>query len=189
MKDIRILGVDDSHFTPHTKGRVMLIGVVMRSSNYIDGFLKREIDIDGIDATDEIIHMLVGKYERDIRVVMTQGITFGGFNVIDVERIHRETGKAVLVISRKMPNLESMDKALKMHFPDWKERVELIRKVEIEKVRNGEWDIYVQRVGLDRKEAEEIIKKFTVRGAIPEPVRVAHLVASALYFGESRGKP
>ncbi len=189
MKDIRVVGIDDSHFKPHTEGKVTLIGVVMRSSKYIDGFLKGEIEIDGMDSTDVIIKMVRGKYEKDIRVIMTQGITFGGFNVLDVERLYKETGKSVIVISRKMPDLESMERALREHFLDWEERVKLINEVNIEKLKNGEFEIYVQRVGIDKENTKEIIRKFTIRGAIPEPVRVAHLAASALHFGESRGKP
>jgi len=38
------------------------------------------------------------------------------------------------------------------------------------------------------KEAKEIIKLSTIRGVIPEPIRVAHLIASGITRGESYGK-
>ncbi|MFW5904386.1 MAG: DUF99 domain-containing protein, partial [Candidatus Saliniplasma sp.] len=36
---------------------------------------------------------------------------------------------------------------------------------------------------------ERIIKLFTIRGRIPEPIRISHIVASGIVRGESRGKP
>ena len=38
----------------------------------------------------------------------------------------------------------------------------------------------VQRMGLTTAEAEAIVERFAINGYMPEPVRVAHLVASAL---------
>ncbi|MDD5779140.1 MAG: DUF99 family protein [Candidatus Thermoplasmatota archaeon] len=38
------------------------------------------------------------------------------------------------------------------------------------------------------EEATEILKISIVRGAIPEPIRVAHLIATGIKTGESYGK-
>ncbi len=186
---IRALGVDDSYFVPHRPGKVPLVGAVLRMPNYFEGVLLREIEVDGLNSTEAIIDMLQSKYKKQIRIIFTQGITFGGFNVVDLERVHRETGVPVVVISRKEPNLGKIEEALKKHFNDWKDRMNLIRKYPLERVKNGNFHIYIQRVGISEKEALFAIKNFTVKGAIPEPLRVAHLIASALHFGESRGKP
>ena len=188
MKDIRILGVDDSHFDPHTHGKVPILGVVMRSSLYIDGFLKRDIEIDGTDATERIIDMICGKYRRDIRVLMTQGITFGGFNIINASQIYDETGVAVIVLSRKMQNIKNMEDALLKHFTDSANRIALLKALPIEPLQNDEHKIWIQRIGIDKEPANKLIKKTTIRGAVPEPLRVAHLIASAIYFGESKGR-
>jgi len=37
------------------------------------------------------------------------------------------------------------------------------------------------------EDAEEIIRLSTTRSAIPEPVRVAHLIAAGVVTGESKG--
>jgi hypothetical protein len=161
----------------------------MRLSGYIDGFLKRTIAVDGLDVTERLLEMMNSKYGRDIRIVMTQGITFGGFNVLDIRRFARCSGTAVIVISRKRPNIESMRAALEKHFEDWEYRYSLLTAVPIEEVNNGEHTLWIQRVGISYDDAIYVLRKSTVRGAIPEPVRIAHLVASAMHFGESRGKP
>ena len=190
MKNIRVLGIDDAYFVPHKKGETYIVGVVMRLTFYVEGFMLREIAVDGMDVTKVLTSMInESKYRNDIKIVMTQGITFGGFNILDLHALHESTGKPIIVVLRKMPDIESMVFALKSHFHDWRERAELLKKVNIEKVKNGRYDVYIQRVGIEKNEAIRIIRKSTIRGAIPEPIRVAHLFASSLKLGESRGKP
>ncbi len=188
MKNIRALGIDDSYFVPHRRGKVDLVGVVMRKTYYIDGFLIRKIDVDGMDSTEKIIDMVESKYNNDIKIVMTQGITFGGFNIFDIGEFYEKTNKPVIVISRKKPDMESIITALKSHFDDWERRVNLISSYEIKRIKNGDYKIYIQHEGIIMEDAEKIIREFTIRGAIPEPLRVAHLLASSLHFGESKGK-
>ncbi len=189
MKNIRILGVDDAYFVSHSTGRVKIVGVVMRLSTYIDGFLLRDVEIDGRDSAERIADMFNSKYGKDIHVVMTQGITLGGFNIIDIDVLHSLTRAAVIVVSRKQPDFEAIRDALRSNFEDWKERWELIERYPIEMIENAEGKLWIQRAGISMFEVKEIISKTTIRGVIPEPVRVAHLVASALHFGESKGKP
>jgi endonuclease V-like protein UPF0215 family len=71
---------------------------------------------------------------------------------------------------------------------DWKDRLNLIKKGRLHRVETNHNPIYVKCVGLTIKEAKEIIKISTIRGVIPEPIRVAHLIASGLKRGESYGK-
>ena len=80
-------------------------------------------------------------------------------------------------------------KALK-NLPDWRERWALIKKVgkiyEI-KTKKRKSPIYIQPVGLKLTDAKQIIELTRGRSAIPEPVRVAHMIATAFVKGESHG--
>jgi len=40
--------------------------------------------------------------------------------------------------------------------------------------------LFVQRVGISAEDAKRVLAKLAVSGRLPEPVRIAHLVASAL---------
>ena len=188
-KYIRALGIDDSYFVPHQPGYTSLVGVLVRAPNYLEGMLLRKIEVDGLDATDAILDMLSSKYGKQVRVIFTQGITFGGFNIIDIERIWKETTIPIIVVSRKEPDMKRIEEELKKHFEDWERRMEMLKKYPLIKIKNGRFLLHVQYAGLEKIEVESIISQFTVRGAIPEPLRIAHLIASSLYFGESRGKP
>ena len=48
--------------------------------------------------------------------------------------------------------------------------------------------MYIQIAGVSLEEGEKYLKAATIKGNMPEAVRIAHLVASAIIHGESRGK-
>lgn len=184
MKEkIRALGVDDSPFSRNAE-KSYLVGSVVRERNYLEGIMIRKITVDGMDSTDAILEMLEGKFRDQVKVVFTNGITFAGFNVADIERIYTETGIPVITVVRKKPSMEDIEEALRKHFYDWENRLKLMRKFRIIEI-NG---VYVQGAGIDEDSMGKIMQQFTVRGKIPEPVRISHMVGSALVFGYSKRK-
>ena len=186
-KEIRILGIDDMPF-PFNDEKTGIVGVVMRGGTYLEGVLKSEVEIDGRDASDAIINMVKNsRHAGQLKIIMVDGVALGGFNVIDGEKIYNETNLPVITVTREKPNMRKMEEALKKHFDDWKERLEIINKGEMHEIKLG-YTIYSKFFGIDEKEGKEIIKLATIRGAIPEPVRVAHLIATGIKKGESKGR-
>lgn len=186
--EIRILGIDDSALLNE---KVMIVGAVFRGGDWIDGVLRSEITRDGLDATGVISSMIKkSKHYSQLRIIMLDGVTYGGFNVVDIEELYRETGLPVIVVMRSYPDFEKIRAALR-HFPDGETRWEIIKKAgEIEKLvtgRNGTL-IYIQKAGIGAKSAEKVIRLTSIRSNIPEPLRVAHLIATGITLGESRGK-
>jgi len=185
--EIRVVGFDDGTFSFSSKlkrNKTLLFGVVMKSSKEVVGAVSRWITVDGTDATEKLIDAVVNSRFKDLGVIMLKGITYGGFNVVDLEALHRETGLPVIVVVRKRPDLKAMELALRKHFPDWEERVKLLRKAPplLEMIPGK---LYVQVVGLEPETAFEVVKVTTRTGLIPEPLRLAHIVASAVMTGES----
>ncbi len=188
-KEIRILGVDDAPFTPHTTQPVMLIATIFRAGHWLDGVLRTFITGDGRNSTQQIISMVNNTRHKDqIGVIMLDGITFGGFNIANIRKIFEATKLPVIVVMRKYPNLTKIKKALK-RFPDWKERWnDVLDAGEIYKIKNiSEDDLYIQTCGIDLDDAEKIVKLSTTRSAIPEPLRAAHIIAAGVITGESKG--
>jgi len=187
-REIRILGIDDSALINE---KVMIVGAVFRGGDWMDGVLRSDITKDGLDATDVICRMILrSKHYGQIRAVMLDGITYAGFNVVDIEKIYRETGIPVIVVMRSKPDFEKIKSALK-YFPDGEERWTIIERAgEIEKVagERGKGSIYIQRAGISLESVSKIIRLTSIRSNIPEPLRVAHLIATGIILGESRGK-
>jgi len=189
-KEIRIIGFDDGPFIPKSKGKVPVVGVIYRGGNYLDGILKTEVKIDGIDSTKKLIDIInSSRHKEQLRIIILDGITVGGFNLIDIKKLNKKTNLPVLVINRKKPEITKFKNALK-NFKNYKKRLEIMENagetkvLKIEKHKN----LYYQCIGLDKNEIEKIIKMSCIHSLIPEPLRVAHLIASAIVKGESKGR-
>ena len=189
MKDqIRVLGIDDGPFKFDQK-KVIIIGVIMRPPQYIEGICRSEVAVDGSDANSVIEKMIKNSnYKDQLRLIMLDGVALGGFNVVDIEKLYHATEIPVTTISRNEPDLEVIKKTLKTHFSDWKERWNSIEKLEMVKVHTNYNPIYIKSIGLNNSEVQRYIKLTTVRGVLPEPIRVAHLIATAMVKGESAGR-
>jgi endonuclease V-like protein UPF0215 family len=187
-KQIRLLGIDDSPFTFNDKYGVV-IGVVMRGGDYIECVLRDQVSIDGDDATFVCKEMVENtRHKKQLKAVLLDGIALGGFNVVDIDDLFTNTNIPVITITRDKPNFDKIKKALQKNFEDWKKRWNMLSRGELHEVRTGYNPIYVKCVGINIEEAKEIIKLSTIRGVIPEPIRVAHLIASGVTRGESYGK-
>ncbi|MCO6040903.1 DUF99 family protein [Thermococcus alcaliphilus] len=185
---IRVIGFDDGTFSFKSKlrkGRTILVGVVMKGSQDVVGVVTRWIEIDGKDSTEKMIDAVNNSRFKDLRVIMLKGITYAGFNVVDVERLSKETGLPVIIVIRKKPDLRAMEDALRKHFSDADERIALLRKAgEIRELIPGK--VFYQAYGIPPHQAEEIIKLTQKSSLIPEPLRLAHMIASAVITGESK---
>lgn len=187
-QQIRLLGVDDSPFT-FTEKYATVIGVVMRGGEYLEGVMRNQVSVDGTDATYICKEMIENtRHRKQLKAMMLDGIALGGFNVVDIEEIYVSTKLPVITITRDKPDFEKIKLALQKNFEDWNERFDLMKKGELHKVKTPHNPIYVKSVGISIEETKEIIKLSTIRGAVPEPIRVAHLIASGIVKGESYGK-
>ena len=182
-REIRIVGVDDGVFVPHSKGLADVIGVVFRGGYWLDGVMKTEITIDGMDATEKIGGMIsASPHYAQIRVIMLDGVTFAGFNVVDISELSALTRLPVIAVTRDEPDFEDIRKAL-THLPEGPERWRILENESTllrVRSRKGEEPIYMQVAGVSKEDAEKIVKEASTRSNVPEPLRVAHLIASGL---------
>ncbi|WP_440952787.1 endonuclease dU [Methanococcoides sp. FTZ1] len=186
--EIRILGIDDSALI---RDNILIVGAFFRGGQWLDGVMRSEITRDGMDATDRIIGMVTSsKHYGQIRVIMLDGVTYGGFNPVDIVRLNGETGIPVIVLMREVPDLEKIKKAL-CHLPDADKRLQLILsagKVIKTISKDVSNPVFIQCAGIEPCLACDIVRMSATRGNIPEPLRVAHLIATGMICGESRGK-
>jgi len=204
--EIRIIGWDDGPFESHRtegsgaaenqgfssvrkKGKVVLVGVIFRGGNFFDGILKTEVDIDGFDSTEKIADAILKSKYGDLRIIMLDGITFGGYNVVDIKELCEKTGMPVIVVNRKKPDLEKFKAGMK-NLPDYEKRLKAVKSAGefyYAHLQSGK-RLCFQKCGIEAKDAEEIIRISSKHAAMPEPLRVAHLIASGFVLGESVGR-
>ena len=185
-KEIRILGIDDSSllFDP-----VLVVGAFFRGNSWLDGVMRCYVKKDGTDATDNIAQMvLLSKHRSQIKVILLDGITFAGFNIVDIDSLYEMTGIPVIVVMRSMPDIDLIRKALE-NLDDGIYRYSLIlRAGDIKKVNGPKGSVYVQFRGIDSAAVEKIVEMTSTRSIVPEPLRVAHMIATGIVCGESRGR-
>ena len=186
-KGFRTLGVSES-FVKGVSEKSILAGVVMRADMMIDGFTFSRATVGGLDATDKILEMYKSLNRDDINLLMLNGCVISWYNVIDLHRVSDETGLPLICVTYN--ESAGLERYFKEYFPDdWMTRVEIYR-------RNRErtaitlstgHTVYIRFIGMSIEEAKGVLNKFTSHGSVPEPLRVARLLARALIKDLSLG--
>lgn len=181
--EIRVLGVDDGVFTPHAMGLVPVVGVVFRGGYWLDGVMHTKVEVDGFDAAEKIASMIINSpHHKQLRVIMLNGVTFAGFNVVSIKELNRETKLPVIAVTRERPNFTEIQEALK-NLPKSEERWNAIKGAgEIFEVftRSKKEKVYMHVSGILEEDARKILRLTSTRSSIPEALRVAHLIASGI---------
>lgn len=187
MKDeARFLAVDDAPFG-RGDATVPIVGVVSKGASYVEGVLVSRAQVDGDDGTRAILKLVRrSRFRPLLRGLLLNGIFVGGFNLVDVERVHEATKLPVIALVRSAPRPARVRRAVQAAFDDWEPR--WARIAELEPVRLPGVRLWATVRGVGLREAARIVSGLTVRGHVPEPLRLAHVIASGLVRGESRGK-
>lgn len=177
-----LIGVEDGSFHAFRLQRTQkcLLCVVKMVEHKIAAIKASHITVDGLDSTQVLSEML---QDMSFEAIILGGITFAGFNIIDSHEIHQTFSKPIIIFTRDRPNNIAMRDALKKHFDDWKERwniIESLGPIYTTHTRVDEAPVYFEVVGAEPLWAEEVLRSSAILCRIPEPVRVARLVARGL---------
>jgi len=180
------IALDDAPFPRSHRGDVPIVGIAC-SNLRVEGVLRSKVRRDGADSTRAIAEMVrSSRFFAHNRLVLMEGIAVAGFNVVDIHGLSKDLGMAVLVVSKKNPNLEAIEIALLERVRGGKRKWRLIQEAgPMEPMEN----LFVQRAGISVDETKNVLSRLAVFGRLPEPVRLAHLVASALALPGSIPKP
>ena len=179
---VRTIGIDDGPFERSGRGDVLVAGAIYCGGDTFDGLLTTRIRKDGWNSTSRILAMLrESKFLPQLHYIMIDGIDLGGFNIVDINRLHAETGLKVLAIARKKPDLGAIRRALRRVSLPEKRWDLLLRAGEIHRIGK----LHCQLAGIDPEEASELLSLTCTRSHIPEPLRAAHLIAGGIITGQS----
>jgi hypothetical protein len=178
------VGLDDGPSTkdqkiPPDHRRASLVAVWFNGLT-IDDMRLSALHVDALDVTEVILH-LVSRTRTD--VMFLSGASFAGFNIVDSRRLYTSLRIPIIIVSRDKPNNASVKRALKKHFADWKKRWALVRglgKIHAFAPKASEQPLYFEAVGVSASKARMIIRAYCVTSRVPEPIRVAGIVAKGL---------
>lgn len=177
-KAIRALGIAES-FRKNAKFSA-LAGVVMRSDLIIDGFVYGKATVEGDDSTEQIMRMFSLLGRKDVNLIMLQGCVISLYNIIDVDQLSEKTRTPVVCLT--FGESSGIEGAIRHHFPEAHEKkVESYRRLgaRTRVVLKTGHSVYVRTSNIDENSTEKVLNLFTLQGSLPEPVRVAKLLARA----------
>lgn len=180
-KAIRCFGVAES-FRKGVLPYSILSGVVMRADLVIDGFSFGKATLGGDDATDSILNMFQILNRRDINIIMLGGTVISLFNIIDVDRLYNSLSVPVISVTYNVS--EGLEPHILHHFKgkDYERKIEAYKRLGERKkifLHTGKY-VFIRCAGIGEEDALSVINKFTLQGAVPEPIRVARLISRSI---------
>ena len=148
------------------------------------GLLHGFFTVDGLDATEVIVGLVRAAQRRGyrLRALLLDTVVYAGFNVAEPWRIHGETRVPVIVVYWYPPRRGAVERALRLHFRDWRRRLEVLERVwgDLREVPCPRGGLLVAGYGVDPGEAWRIVCGLQLFTRHPEPLYTAHTVASEL---------
>lgn len=163
-REIRVLGVAVK--PSGDGGHLHVVGVVFRGRHWLDGVMRTTAH--ELDITDRLVDMIIASpHHPQIRVLLLNDALIEGGASIDPYRLSSGASRPVIVLSkeRRRPKASGAP-----------EDAASLRSVPDEEV--GPQDVL--SIGLRSQEAARVLEASTRDSPIPEALRVAGLVASAV---------
>ncbi|MFW5935190.1 MAG: DUF99 family protein [Halolamina sp.] len=178
-------------------------GAVVRADRVVDGLAYARCTVGGDDATGAVVALVEGIDRPDVSALLLAGVAPAWFNVLDLPRIHEETGLPTIAVSfEASPGLAP---AIRAQF-DGADRTRRLDTYESLPPRRSlgvnDEQLFVRALGVDAPvggggadgdaaeldsapplapncEAAQLVRGFTPEGGRPEPLRVARIAARA----------
>jgi len=161
--EIRVLGIA---VKPSRSGDLLnVVGVVFRGRRWLDGVMKATAQDP--DVTDRLVEMIASSpHQPQIRVLLVDDSLVEGGAVIDAHRLSEKASRPVirLTAEKGAPPSEADAEASSQRFV-------LEREAGSRSVLS---------IGLRSRDAARVLEVSTREGLVPEALRVAGLVASAV---------
>jgi endonuclease V-like protein UPF0215 family len=160
-------------------GYSIYAGVLARRDGAVEDVALATATLGGTDGTEAASNILDALLRPDVAMIMLDGCVVSFYNWIDGEELWRRYGKPVACYVFEKPEGRVEDAVRKL-FPDWQARVEALRRLGPPTpyyTKTG-YKIYVRSWGIDPVDAGKAAEACMRFGKVPEPLRVAKIIAA-----------
>jgi uncharacterized protein len=180
-----VLGIDDAPFTKWHDLTVPIVGVTMEGAAVVESVAITSFPVDGDEPTRFLAEWIDSlRIATSLQAIVLGGITIAGLGIVDLVGLAETLGRPVLAVTRRDPAASEVRRALAA--------AHLEARLAIVKRCPPAWQVteglFVSAAGVTQEDAASLIQSTLGKARLPEPLRVAHLVARALVMGESRGR-
>ena len=161
--EIRLIGIDDG--SPKRVSKFPVVGAVLRGGLWLDGVVGIEIDLKAGGVVEAIAQMILSsRFYKELRVIMLHGRFISNIAPGGLMRLHEICGLPVMAF---------------FETDAWKRCIEPSEgDAPLLSIKQGGFHILC--LSLTKENAEAILKVSWKSSDLPEPLRVARLLASAL---------
>lgn len=136
--------------------------------------------VDGLDASSIIPYLALRASRGRPCAVLLDSVTIAGFNVASPGAISRLAGAPVIIVYNYRPSRERLEAGLR-RLGDGGARSRAISIVDSAvEVDTRQGRVYIVAWGVDLEAARDIVEECQVHSRTPEPVRMAHKIASEM---------
>ena len=158
--------------------------MVTAGADLVESIAVTHFPVDGAGATEFLAAWIARLRARPaLRAIVLGGITIAGLGIVDLDALAASTRVPVLSLTRRDPSNHRVADALRA--AGLEARLPVLDRAPKAFAVDG---VFVACAGIDRDDAAALVRASRGRTALPEALRLAHLVARALVLGESRGR-
>ena len=155
----------------------------MRSDLIIDGFVIGKTKVSGFDASESIAELFSKLRRNDINAMILSGSVLSIYNIVDIDALSEDIRIPVVALTFKKSKSD-LGRNIRAKFSPKiaKRKIELLKKLgkPNEFHLSTGYSIFLRSSGISSFDSKRLLERFTLQGAVPEPVRVARLLAKAV---------
>jgi endonuclease V-like protein UPF0215 family len=180
-----VLGIDEGPFVKGQSEPVPVVAALCAGASVLEAVARTDFPVDGEGATEFLVEWIASlRVVSALQGIALGGITFAGLGIVDVRALSQALAAPVLVVTRRPPDNVRLRQAL--------EAAGLLERFAIaerspEAFRDGE-GVWLAHAGCERERARTLLRETRGKAKLPEPLRIAHLIATAYVRGESHGR-
>ncbi|MHB1492851.1 MAG: endonuclease dU [Thermoplasmataceae archaeon] len=183
----RVIGISSSGFNRDHDERAVLVFTLVRCPNILESIEYSSVAVDGDDLAERIIEVMKNYSELNIAMTLTGGIAAAGLNLYSPSAVFQGTTVPAVSISRKIPSTYAMAKAIetmsRKKGMDPSNKLQILHELEIKKVTVKDVAYFTASAGIAEKEIEYLLSSCLIVGLVPEPLRIARIIASGIFRG------
>lgn len=180
-----VLGIDEGPFVKGQTAPVTVVAALCQGASLLESVARTDFPVDGAEVTAFLVEWIGGlRVRAALQGIVLGGITFAGLGIIDVRVLSDSLRAPVLITTRRPPDNLRLGQALEA--AGLYDRFAIAERSP-EALRTDE-GIYLAHAGCDRDAALGLLRATRGKAKLPEPLRIAHLIATACVRGESHGR-
>ena len=183
-----LLGIDDGPVAKFEEpaASAKIVGVMMEGPDLVEAVAVTEFPVDGDDVTSFLAGWIEGfRFRPALQGVLFKGLSIAGLGVVDVPALSVRLGLPVAIVNRRKPIDEPLCSALRS--AGLADRIPIVERAP--RPRQIDHRLFVASTGTDGERIAHWLQACRSKSELPEPLRLAHLIARAVATGESRGRP